>query len=204
MNTPKPAKSLTGQLCPACNAGKFQLTQVDHTEEVASDDPIEISGIWVDKCDHCGEIVFPADTTRFIESIVAEQTEQLSPVDLERIREDLGVERQDEMSEILGLGAKTYHKWESGAQFPTRSMSYYIRVLADFPQAFDWLRRRAWRQKNRITHPPDQVGLAAMFPDLASVGNLGERPDLIDSTQPRAATNSNPALGLICTVFHVR
>ena len=40
------------------------------------------------------------------------------------------------MSEILGLGTKTYHKWESGAQFPTRSMSYYIRMLAEFPEAF--------------------------------------------------------------------
>ena len=200
MNAPKPAKTLAGQKCPICDAGKFQLAQINHTEEVASDNPIEIRGIWVDRCDHCGEIIFPGDTTRFIESVVAEQTEQLTPRELERIREDLGVQRQDEMSEILGLGAKTYHKWESGAQFPTRSMSYYIRVLAELPEAFDWLRRRAWRQKNRLAQTGDQPDLAAMFPDLATNPPAAPR-----TASPRAQSpRINPARGLTRVVFSLK
>lgn len=146
MTAPKPIQSLAGQKCPLCHQGTFKLTQTDHVEHVADDDALTIPKVWVDQCDHCAEIVFPADTTRFIESQVAEFTEQLTPRQLEGIREDLGVQRQDEMSEILGLGAKTYHKWESGSQFPTRSMTYYIRVLAEFPDAFEWLRERRWRQ----------------------------------------------------------
>lgn len=200
MNAPKPAKSLAGQTCPLCNTGKFQLVQTDYTEEVASDNPIDFHDIWVDRCDHCGEIVFPGETTRFIESVVAEQTEQLTDRELERIREDLGVATQDEMSEILGLGLKTYHKWESGRQFPTRSMSYYIRILADVPGAFEYLRRRGWRAKNRVATPPAQADLAAMFPDLAANPAASPR---IANPRPESP-RINPARGLTRVVFNLK
>jgi putative zinc finger/helix-turn-helix YgiT family protein len=150
MNAPKPTKTLAGKPCRECGEGKFELVQITHLAKIPNDNPVTVADIWVDRCNHCGETLFPGETVQYIESVVAEQTERLSGNELERIREDLGIERQDEMSEILGLGTKTYHKWESGAQFPTRSMSYYIRILAEFPQSFDWLRRRTWRNRNRV------------------------------------------------------
>lgn len=200
MNTPKPKQSLARQTCPACGTGKFALVQIDHIENVAEDNPITIPGVWVDRCSHCGEIVFPGDTTAFIESVVADQTQQLTTRELERIRDDLGVATQDEMSEALGLGTKTYHKWESGAQFPTRSMSYYIRVLAEFPQAFDWLRRRAWRQRNRLAQLISQTDFAAMFPDLASLASPVETGAPAQA-QPSTQRRTNPALGLSRVAF---
>jgi DNA-binding transcriptional regulator YiaG len=197
MNAPKPQKSLAGQTCPLCRSGKFHLVQIDHTENVAEDNPVEIHGIWVDRCENCHEIVFPGDTTAFIESVVADQTEQLTTRELERIRDDLGVTTQDEMSETLGLGLKTYHKWESGAQFPTRSMCYYIRVLAEVPGAFEFLRRRAWRTKNRIATPNAEADFAAMFPDLAANPPASSR-----IANPRAQSSRiNPARGLTPVVF---
>lgn len=206
MNAPKPQQSLAGQTCPACRTGKFTLVQIDHTEDLAEDNPITIPGIWVDRCDHCGEIVFPGDTARFIESVVADQTEQLTPRELERIREDLGVATQDEMSTDLGLGLKSYHKWESGKQYPTRSMSYYIRVLAEFPQAFDWLRRRAWRQKNRLAQfqsHPSQADFVLMFPDLPAryvaiecKTSPQETPPAPDRLARPGQRRPNPARGL--------
>jgi YgiT-type zinc finger domain-containing protein len=211
MNAPKPQQSLAGQTCPACHSGKFALVQIDHTEDLAEDNPITIPDVWVDRCTHCGEIVFPGDTTVFIESVVADQTEQLTGRELERIREDLGVATQDEMSEALGLGLKTYHKWESGKQYPTRSMSYYIQVLAEFPQAFDWLRRRAWRQKNRLPQTHDQPDLAAMFPDLPSRFVVIECKTSAQETPPPRAPlgrlglrRPNPALGLTRVAFTLK
>jgi putative zinc finger/helix-turn-helix YgiT family protein len=211
MNAPKPKESLAGQTCPCCQQGHFALVQIDYTEPVADDNPITVSGVWVERCDHCGETVFPGETTRFIESAVAEQTEQLTPRELERIREDLGVDTQDEMSESLGLGLKSYHKWESGKQFPTRSMSYYIRVLAEFPQAFDWLRRRAWRQKNRLAQfqsEPSQADFVLMFPDLPQrylAIECKPSPQETPPTSGRLGTpgqkRPNPALGLTRVAF---
>jgi putative zinc finger/helix-turn-helix YgiT family protein len=203
MNAPNPRESLAGQTCPCCQQGRLSLVQTDYTESVAEDNPITIPGVWVERCDHCGETVFPGETTRFIEAVVAEQTEQLDPRELERIREDLGIQRQDEMSEILGLGAKTFHKWESGAQFPTRSMCCYIRVLAEFPDAFDWLRRRAWRDKNRLARLRGQADLATMFPDLASPATL-VKPRNAPPNLQWSRERLNPALGLTRVVFPLK
>jgi hypothetical protein len=104
------------------------------------------------------------------------------------------------MSEILGLGLKTFHKWESGRQFPTRSMCYYIRVLAEVPGAFDFLRRRAWRARNRVTTPPAKADLAAMFPDLAANPPALPRMARRRAQSPRV----NPALGLTRVVFSLK
>ena len=204
MNTTKPSKTLAGMTCPHCNQGKFELVQVTHVEKLADDNPLTIPGIWVDRCNHCGEILFPGDTIHYIEKVVAEATEQLTGPELERIREDLGVERQDEMSEILGLGTKTFHKWESGAQFPTRSMAYYIRILAEFPEAFSWLKRRRWRSANRVSNHNAGSNFSEMFPDLRiseyqALPSL-ERIDRLTSSSSRR----NPALGLSRVAFVVK
>jgi YgiT-type zinc finger domain-containing protein len=214
MNAPKPKESLAGQTCPCCGTGHFALVQTNYTAEIPDDNPIAIEGIWADRCDHCGEIVFPGETTRFIESVVADETEQLTPRELERIREDLGVDTQDEMSETLGLGLKSYHKWESGKQYPTRSMCYYIRVLAEFPEAFDWLRRRAWRQKNRVIQRQPQLSqadLVVMFPNLPSRFLMIEcKTTSQEPSPPRLAPDSfgqrrpNPALGLTHVAFALK
>lgn len=201
MNAPKPTRSLAGRLCPTCHHGHLEFLQIEHVEDVAEDNPLTIPGVWVNRCDHCGEVVFPGDTVHFIESVVAEHTEQLTPRELERVREDLGVATQDEMSQLLGLGTKTYHKWESGAQFPTRSMSYYIRLLAEFPQAFDWLRCRAWRNKNRLLQSQAAADFKAMFPDLKILEPTFERPQsIVGSPQGR----TNPALGLTRVAFAIK
>ena len=192
MNAPKPTQSLAGQKCPICETGTFQLVQIDHTEMLPEDDPMLIRNIWVEHCDHCGELVFPGETVQFIESFIAEQTEQLAPRELERVRDGLGIQTQDEMSEILGLGKKTYHKWESGSQFPTRSMCYYIRVLAQFPAALEWLRERAWRKQNRLAKVLQQVDFPTSFPDLA--GSLPqEQHSSVSSWRPLNQPTRNPA-----------
>lgn len=198
MNAPKPTRTLAGKTCRECGVGKFELVQITHLAKIPNDNPVTVADIWVNRCNHCGENLFPGETVQYIESVVAEQTERLTGNELERIREDLGIERQDEMSEILGLGTKTFHKWESGAQFPTRSMSYYIRILAEFPQSFDWLRRRIWRNRNRVLTSRETADFNAMFPDLIIPEPSFARPFLtMPSSQPRA----NPARGLNRVAF---
>lgn len=170
MNAPKPSKTLAGKTCRECGEGKFELVQITHIAKIPNDNPVTVADIWVDRCDHCGEVLFPAETVQYIESVIADQTEQLTGQDLEQIREMLGIHRQDDMSEILGLGEKTFHKWESGSQVPTRSMSYYIRVLAEFPEAFEWLRARGWNGRNRVASAEKSPlqEMESRFPALAA------------------------------------
>jgi DNA-binding transcriptional regulator YiaG len=112
-------------------------------------------------------VVLSADAADAVDAAIAEQTEQLTPRELERIRDDLGVD-QTEMSEILGLGGKTYHRWEKGNQVPSRSMGFYLRVLAEFPEAAVWLRKRGWRKRNRLAAEPIAFDFCAAFPDLTA------------------------------------
>ena len=80
---------------------------------------------------------------------IAEHTERLTTDELREIREQFELD-QTEMSEALGLGNKTYHRWENGTQYPSRSMGYYLRVLREYPDAFRWLRARQWRERDRL------------------------------------------------------
>ena len=90
-------------------------------------------------------------------------------------------------------------------------MSYYIRVLAEFPQAFEWLRRRAWRQKNRLTQTHEQPDFAAMFPDLRSRLVVIECKTSAQESPPSRTPlgrlgqrRPNPALGLTRVAFVTR
>ena len=161
----------TANLCPTCDTGHFRPKRIDYT--VTADDGLKanVPNLLVEICDHCGEIALSADAATAVDAAIAEQTEQLTVRELERIRDDLGVD-QTEMSEILGLGGKTYHRWEKGNQVPSRSMGYYLRILAEFPEAFAWLRSRGWQLRNRLVTPSVTFDFSTAFPDLNAIPNI--------------------------------
>jgi len=163
-------KTESAPLCPACDVGQIREQRIDYTVIAADGVRVIVPNLLLEVCDNCREIVLSADAATAVDAAIAEQTEQLTPRELERIRKDLGVD-QTEMSEILGLGGKTYHRWEKGNQVPSRSMGYYLRALAEFPEAFAWLRERGWKKRNRL----DRLAMAtvefdfcASFPDLTA------------------------------------
>jgi hypothetical protein len=114
---------------------------------------------------------------------IAEQTEQLTPRELEGIWERFNLD-QTETSETLGLGGKTFHRWLKGTQYPSRSMGYYLRVLAEFPEAFEWLKERGWRRRNRVAQLP-KLQFELQFPDLARTSTETEwmRADTLSSSE---------------------
>ncbi|MDD5261252.1 MAG: type II toxin-antitoxin system MqsA family antitoxin [Methylacidiphilales bacterium] len=151
--------------CPCCNKGKLEPTVMDYRITVQDGIEITIPQLAVEICDQCGEVALPADSTVRVDEAVAAQNEQLTPRELENIRENMELD-QTQMSDLLGLGGKTYHRWENGIQVPSRSMGYYLRILAEFQEAADWLRERGWRKKNRIRKQLN-LPFAESFPDLA-------------------------------------
>ncbi len=154
----------TENLCPVCDGGHLQAKTLDYPVTVSGDVKVNVRNLAVELCDACGEVVLSADAADAVDAAIAEQTEQLTVRELERIREDLDVD-QTEMSEILGLGSKTYHRWEKGNQVPSRSMGYYLRVLQAFPEAFEWLQARGWRRENRRTQLAG-IDFGQAFPSL--------------------------------------
>lgn len=197
MSQNKPKESLRGETCPFCRKGKLDLQQIDYVSEDPDHPKICIPSVWIDHCPECGENIYPAETSQHIENCIAALDDQLIPRELTLIREHLGVD-QSEMSEILGLGDKTYHRWENGAQFPSRSMGYYIRVLSYHPETFEWLRDRSWRKSNRLfSHfqkTENTIPVSVMFPNLT-------QPLDFQATNRRLC---NPARGLTKVSFSVR
>jgi putative zinc finger/helix-turn-helix YgiT family protein len=194
MNQPKPRESLHGEKCPICGKGILQLVRTNYEYKHPDEPVVNVPDVWIECCDQCGEQIFPSETSQYIERFIAEQAEQLTPDELEEIRLALDVD-QTEMSQILGLGEKTFHRWENGTQFPNRSMCYYIRVLAQFPEAFEWLRERGWRRSNRVAPILAALDLASQFPDLADK-LVAER-----GRSPAVELSINPARGLTRVAF---
>jgi putative zinc finger/helix-turn-helix YgiT family protein len=159
-------KTKPAEICPACDGAKLREQRRDYTITAADGVKVVVPNLLVEVCDYCSEVVLSADAADAVDAAIAEQTEQLTTRDLERIRDDLGVD-QTEMSEILGLGGKTYHRWEKGNQVPSRSMGFYLRILAEFPEAFLWLRERGWRRQNRPASTLVEVDFKTAYPDLA-------------------------------------
>jgi len=151
--------------CTSCGAGHYEEITTRYKITAADDVEVVIPKVKVLRCPKCGDELIPPETQKQIDQAVAEQTEQLSKKELEDIAESFALD-QTRTSEVLGLGSKTFHRWLNGTQYPSRSMGFYLRVLAEFPEAFVWLRERSWRKRNRI-FSTQGLNLAVRFPDLA-------------------------------------
>lgn len=154
--------------CPSCGGATLQTVKRDYIAPIGEEQKLRIPNIEMEVCDKCGEEILSLEAAREVDSAIAEHTDRLTPEELTVIRDDFGVDKT-EMSEVLGLGGKTYLRWEQGNQYPSRSMGYYLRILREFPDAFAWLQSRGWRGRNRVV-TSERTPLAEMqerFPALA-------------------------------------
>jgi putative zinc finger/helix-turn-helix YgiT family protein len=147
----------TNPLCPCCGEGTLRSLSRDYLAKIGEGQTIKVPNVQMEICDKCGEEILLLEAAREVDSAIAEYTDRLTCEELTAIREEFGVDKT-EMSEALGLGGKTYLRWEQGNQYPSRSMGFYLRVLREFPEAFEWLRSRKWRGR-----PKGKVGCEQDF-----------------------------------------
>jgi putative zinc finger/helix-turn-helix YgiT family protein len=152
-----------------CGEGSLASIKQDYIADIGEGQKLRIPNVEMEVCDNCGEEILSLAAAREIDAAIAEHTDRLSTEELTAIREEFGADKT-EMSEVLGLGGKTYLRWEQGKQYPSRSMGYYLRVLREFPETFEWLRARGWRGRNRIKtakHSP-VLDVRTRFPKLSA------------------------------------
>lgn len=77
-----------------------------------------------------GEVFIPGDISRQLEDLQARLMGLLSPEQMKELRESLGLS-QNQMSALLQLGGKTWHRWESGKERPSRSLNILLHALYD-------------------------------------------------------------------------
>jgi len=88
---------------------------------------VEVNG-WRDPRD--GEVYLNGDTVAFLDQIKAHEMGLLAPEDFKLIREQLDV-TQEHISKLLQIGKRSWTRWETGHDRPTRSINLLVRSLYD-------------------------------------------------------------------------
>ena len=96
---------------------------------------IVIPGATWMECENCGEQMIPAVLSRKLEELSMLRQGLLLPAHVKAIREKLGLS-QTVMAERLGVGEKTYTRWESGRSIQNKSSDNLIRLMDRSPEQF--------------------------------------------------------------------
>jgi putative zinc finger/helix-turn-helix YgiT family protein len=124
-------------VCPVCGEGKLRETTGEFATEVKGPDGLPIN-LAVPKltwrhCDSCGEDLLGEDASAAITMAHRTALKLLTADQIRSIRQRLG-KTQAQMSGLLGIGEKTYCRWESGTHFQSEAFDRYLRVLQTAPE----------------------------------------------------------------------
>jgi len=148
--------------CPICDKGTLVSRQGEYVTEVkcgAEKKELRVGNIVWDECDACGEKLFDDTAMRQISDARYGALGLLTPSELKEIRKKIGY-TQEQMAAFLGIGNKTYCRWENGTSIQTKSMDTLIRCATRdkmtelqkkerVKQAVDYLTRL---KEKRLTH----------------------------------------------------
>lgn len=141
---PEISQPAPADLCAQCHEGTYQSMTKDYTVELRDGDQCTIANLAQRKCNQCGHVVLPWPSVQRVDRAVADHTEPLTAEFLKQTRERLQP-NMTLLAESLGLGSKTWMRWEKGEQNISRSMGYFVRAMAQFPEVYEWVADRAWR-----------------------------------------------------------
>ncbi len=118
--------------CPMCSDGELEKVTGDYKTAFLDDSGDErelvVRNLTWDQCSNCGEVFLDDEATQRIEAVRLQAMRRLSPAEIKRFRESLQ-RTQKEMAMLLGLGEKTYSRWESGAYIQNAASDRYLRLL---------------------------------------------------------------------------
>ena len=139
------AEDPEGEKCHGCDEGRLKNVTRDYKVMLPEGDSVTVANLSFRECSKCGDAVFPSAAAERIDQAVRDHTEPITPEELRKIRELLQTNKTL-LAESLGLGSKTWIRWEAGDQAISRSMGYFIRAMARFPEVYRWVADREWRK----------------------------------------------------------
>lgn len=117
--------------CPLCGEGTLQKQQGSYSFEP----PVNIPGgiITVNDaewfaCDSCGEEIIPDTLSKSLDAVRNQRLGLLSPEQIRAVRQRTGLTAVD-MAHLLGVGEKTYTRWENGKSLQNKSNDTLIRLI---------------------------------------------------------------------------
>jgi len=118
--------------CPVC--GSENLEQVTGAFNTQIEGPqsrlmnLSVPNLRWQHCNACGEDVLDDVASRAITKAHRSTLKLLTAEEIRSLREALG-KTQAEMADLLGVGEKTFTRWESGSHFQTEAFDRYLRLL---------------------------------------------------------------------------
>ena len=134
-------------VCTQCHEGTYQNMTKDYTVHLRDGDQCTIANLAQRKCNQCGHVVLPWPSALRVDRAVADHTEPVTPEFLKTTRGQLH-SNMTLLAESLGLGSNPWLRWENGEQNMSRSMGYFIRAMAQFPEVYEWVADRGWRRSH--------------------------------------------------------
>lgn len=155
--------------CPECKQGRlvkrygeYETTYVDRNGQTQALVVPEIT--WLE-CNNCGEVVLENKAMSLIEAARRKALGLLTLSEIRAFRLRLG-KTQKSMSEFLGVGEKTYCRWESGSYVQSEASDRYLRLLISDEANIRTLNDIAKaKEPDRSVGSPDDLEL--LFPYLS-------------------------------------
>jgi putative zinc finger/helix-turn-helix YgiT family protein len=116
--------------CGHCRSRSVRPASIEYTADFEHDGreyALKIPGLSVLRCENCGEVLLDDDANRRISEEMREHLGLLSPSQIRRNRETLGM-TQRELASLLGIAEATISRWETGAQIQQRALDRLMRL----------------------------------------------------------------------------
>lgn len=129
--------------CPLCGEGILEDEISDHDMYIrkgARNVKITIKNLAIKRCSKCKEDFVPKEAVEQLQAEKHKRRGLLTLEQLKEIRTKLGY-TQEEMAGLLGLGKKTYFRWERGLFLQNKAMDRYVRLIAENPENVKILKR---------------------------------------------------------------
>jgi putative zinc finger/helix-turn-helix YgiT family protein len=167
---------MTSIKCPVCGKGELSAVTGSYSTQYLGrgeePKPLQVDGVTWQKCAACGEELLDDSALSKIEAARYEADGLLSPSEIKGLRKRLG-KTQTEMSALLGVGRKTYCRWESGSYRQNSASDRYLRLLIAEPNNVSLLEQMDEEEARLgLVRPP--AAEVAAFAHLAVSDSLYE------------------------------
>lgn len=159
---------MTTGLCPFCGQNTLEEKHGEYRFEPPATIPggmLVIANATWHVCATCGEEILPHELSKAIDGERYRRLGLLTPAEIKQVRERTGLSAVD-MAQLLGVGDKTYTRWENGRSLQNKSNDTLIRLIDKNAELF--ARLEAEREPHR------DVLIGSYFRDLERL--KGEHP----------------------------
>jgi len=125
-----------------------------------------------------GEIYLTGEALEKLDEVKSRHMGLLLPTEIKELREQLGI-TQKRMGELLQIGGKSYCRWETGRERPSRSLNLLLAALSDGRIDVAYLESRLkpsfdWRKQIERSVTPEERIVRIEFKDTNDCSAVAE------------------------------